>query len=182
VRTVLSDLRFSRNLLYPGAPCLIEPGDFSTVEHSILNMDPPDHTRLRRLSEQAFTVRRIAVLRPRIREIADELLAVMVEHGPPAQLVEEFAFPLPTVVMCELLGLPFANRERFRRWSRVIVTPAQNAPREVAQARRDGAQDIAELVAIKREQPTDDFLSALVHARDDDGDRLTEPELIDLAT
>src|SRR5947208_2947968 len=162
-----SDRRFSRNLLYPGATCLIDPGDFSTGEHSILNMDPPDHTRLRRLSAQAFTVRRIAALRPRIQEIADELLAVMVEHGPPAELVEKFAFPLPTAVMCELLGVPFANRERFRQWSRVIVTPAQHTPREVAQARRDGVQDMAELVAIKREQPTDDFLSALVHALDD---------------
>ncbi|OXM64860.1 cytochrome P450 [Amycolatopsis vastitatis] len=104
VRTVFADPRFSRRLLYPGAPCLIEPGDFSTGEHSILNMDPPDHTRLRRLSAQAFTVRRIAALRPRIQEIADDLLRAMTGHGPPADLVEEFAFPLPTAVICELLA------------------------------------------------------------------------------
>ncbi|GHG45689.1 cytochrome P450 [Amycolatopsis bullii] len=182
VRTVFSDPRFSRNLLYPGAPCLIEPGDFSTGEHSILNMDPPDHTRLRRLSAQAFTVRRIAALRPRIQQIADELLDAMIAHGPTANLVEEFAFPLPTLVMCELLGVPFAGRERFRQWSRVIVTPMQHAPADVEQARRDGAEDMAALVAEKRARPADDFLSALVHARDEDGDRLTEPELIDLAT
>ena len=74
VRKVFSDTRFSRDLLGPGAPCMIEPGDFSTGEHSILNMDPPDHTRLRKLSAQAFTVRRIAALRPRIEELAASLL------------------------------------------------------------------------------------------------------------
>ncbi len=182
VRLIFSDTRFSRNLLAPGAPCLIEPGDFSTGEHSILNMDPPDHTRLRKLTAQAFTVRRIAGLRPRIQEIADTLLRAMAEHGPPLDLVEMFAFPLPTAVMCEILGVPYEGRERFRRWSRVIVTPMAYSPAEVAQARRDGAGDMAALVAVKRETPGEDLLSILVHARDEDGDRLTEAELIDLAT
>ncbi|RSN42705.1 cytochrome P450 [Amycolatopsis sp. WAC 04197] len=182
VRLIFSDTRFSRNLLAPGAPCLIEPGDFSTGEHSILNMDPPDHTRLRKLTAQAFTVRRIAGLRPRIQQIADTLLRAMVEHGPPVDLVETFAFPLPTAVMCEILGVPYEGRERFRQWSRVIVTPMAYSPAEVAQARRDGADDMAALVAVKREAPGDDLLSVLVHARDEDGDRLTEAELIDLAT
>ncbi|WP_073847690.1 cytochrome P450 [Amycolatopsis sp. CB00013] len=182
VRLIFSDTRFSRNLLAPGAPCLIEPGDFSTGEHSILNMDPPDHTRLRKLTAQAFTVRRIAGLRPRIQEIADTLLRAMAEHGPPVDLVEMFAFPLPTAVMCEILGVPYEGRERFRQWSRVIVTPVAYSPAEVAQARRDGADDMAALVAVKRETPGEDLLSVLVHARDEDGDRLTEAELIDLAT
>ncbi|WP_037303395.1 cytochrome P450 [Amycolatopsis orientalis] len=182
VRLVFSDTRFSRNLLAPGAPCLIEPGDFSTGDHSILNMDPPDHTRLRKLSAQAFTVRRIAALRPRIQEIADDLLRAMAEHGPPVDLVEMFAFPLPTSVMCEILGVPFEGKERFRQWSRVIVTPMAYSPAEVAQARRDGAEDMAALVAVKRVTPGEDLLSVLVHARDEDGDRLTEAELIDLAT
>ncbi|MEU8411481.1 cytochrome P450 [Amycolatopsis japonica] len=182
VRLIFSDTRFSRNLLAPGAPCLIEPGDFSTGEHSILNMDPPDHTRLRKLTAQAFTVRRIAGLRPRIQQIADTLLRAMAEHGPPVDLVEMFAFPLPTAVMCEILGVPYEGRERFRQWSRVIVTPMAYSPAEVAQARRDGADDMAALVAVKRETPGEDLLSVLVHARDEDGDRLTEAELIDLAT
>ncbi|RSN56337.1 cytochrome P450 [Amycolatopsis sp. WAC 04182] len=182
VRLIFSDTRFSRNLLAPGSPCLIEPGDFSTGEHSILNMDPPDHTRLRKLTAQAFTVRRIAGLRPRIQEIADTLLRAMTEQGPPVDLVEMFAFPLPTAVMCEILGVPFEGRERFRQWSRVIVTPMAYSPAEVAQARRDGADDMADLVAVKRVTPGEDLLSVLVHARDEDGDRLTEAELIDLAT
>ncbi|MBE1579280.1 cytochrome P450 [Amycolatopsis roodepoortensis] len=182
VRLIFSDTRFSRNLLAPGAPCLIEPGDFSTGEHSILNMDPPDHTRLRKLTAQAFTVRRIAGLRPRIQEIAGTLLRAMIEHGPPVDLVETFAFPLPTAVMCEILGVPYEGRERFRQWSRVIVTPTAYTPAEVAQARRDGADDMAALVAVKRVTPGEDLLSVLVHAHDEDGDRLTEAELIDLAT
>ncbi|WP_414941078.1 cytochrome P450 [Amycolatopsis sp. cmx-11-51] len=182
VRLIFSDPRFSRNLLDPGAPCLIEPGDFSTGEHSILNMDPPDHTRLRKLSAPAFTVRRIAALRPRIQEIADDLLRVLAGQGPPVDLVETFAFPLPTAVMCEILGVPFEGKERFRQWSRVIVTPMAYTPAEVAQARRDGAEDMAALVTVKRAKPGEDLLSVLVHTRDEDGDRFTEAELIDLAT
>ncbi|AUI56892.1 cytochrome P450 [Amycolatopsis sp. BJA-103] len=182
VRLIFSDTRFSRNLLAPGAPCLIEPGDFSTGDHSILNMDPPDHTRLRKLSAPAFTVRRIAGLRPRIQEIADGLLRAMRRHGPPVDLVEMFAFPLPTAVMCEILGVPFEGKERFRQWSRVIVTPMAYTPAEVAQARRDGADDMTALVAVKRANPGEDLLSVLVHTRDEDGDRFTEAELIDLAT
>jgi cytochrome P450 len=181
VRTVLSDPRFSRYLLYPGAPCIIEPGDFSTGERSILNLDPPDHTRLRRLTSQAFSTRRIEELRPRIQQITDELLDAMSDRTPPVDLVEEFAFPLPTAVICEVLGVPFEDRERFRAWSSTIVTPLSHTPEQVAEAQRTGSADMRTLVSGKREQPGDDLLSALVQARDDD-DRLTEDELIDLAT
>src|SRR5262245_26078880 len=83
VRAVLSDPRFSRNLLYPGAPCMIQPGDFSTGERSILNLDPPDHTRLRRLVAKAFTARRIEALRPRIEQVTAELLDDLTTKGQP---------------------------------------------------------------------------------------------------
>jgi cytochrome P450 len=181
VRTVLADQRFSRYLLYPGAPCLIEPGDFSTGERSILNLDPPDHTRIRRLVSKAFTPRRIEGLRGRIEEITAGLLDQMSAKRPPVDLIEEFAFPLPTAVICELLGVPFADRERFRAWSSVIVTPMQHGMDEVAAAQREGNADMLELIESKRDKPEDDLLSGLIQARDDD-DRLTEPELIDLAT
>jgi cytochrome P450 len=181
VRTVLSDPRFSRYLLYPGAPCLIEPGDFSTGERSILNLDPPDHTRLRRLASKAFTPRRVEELRGRIEQITAGLLDEMSTKSPPVDLIEEFAFPLPTAVICELLGVPFAERARFRAWSSVIVTPMQHGMDEVAAAQRDGADDMRRLIAAKRDQPADDLLSGLIAARDDE-DRLTEEELIDLAT
>ncbi|MQA98383.1 MAG: cytochrome P450, partial [Streptosporangiales bacterium] len=181
VRAVLADPRASRYLLYPGAPYMIEPGDFSTGERSILNLDPPDHTRVRKLVAKAFTPRRMAHLRGRIEEITSGLLDSMAALKPPADLIEEFAFPLPTAVICELLGVPFEDRERFRAWSAVIVTPMQHAPEQVAAAQREGTDDMLRLIASKRESPGDDLLSALIQARDE-GDRLTEQELGDLAT
>jgi cytochrome P450 len=181
VRVVLSDPRFTRALYYDGAPCLVQPGDFSTGERSIVNLDPPDHTRLRRLAAQAFTARRIAALRPMIQRFTDELLDAMAGQEQPVDLVEQFAFPLPTAVMCEILGVPFAGRERFRRWSEVLVTPLAYTPALVEQARVEGAQDMTELVAGKRAHPGEDILSALVHAQEGD-DRLTDAELIDLGT
>lgn len=180
-RMVLSDPRFSRALLYDGAPCMIQPGDFSTGERSILNLDPPDHTRLRRLAAQAFTARKIAGLRPMIERTTDELLDAMAEQPAPVDLIEHFAFPLPTAVMCEILGVPFGNRERFGRWSQVIVAPLAYTPELVEQARADGARDMLELVAAKRDNPGDDILSALVHAQEGD-DRLTDAELVDLGS
>ncbi|HEX4222652.1 MAG TPA: cytochrome P450 [Pseudonocardiaceae bacterium] len=181
VRVVLSDPRFTRALFYDGAPCLVQPGDFSTGERSIVNLDPPDHSRLRRLAAQAFTARRIAALRPMIQRYTDELLDAMTGQAQPVDLVEHFAFPLPTAVMCEILGVPFEGRERFRRWSQVLVTPLAYTPDLVEQARAEGAQDMAELVAGKRRHPGEDILSALVHAQADD-DRLTDTELIDLGS
>ena len=180
-RLVLSDPRFSRALLYDGAPCMIQPGDFSTGERSILNLDPPDHTRLRRLAAQAFTARKIAALRPMIERITAELLDAMVGRTPPVDVIEHFAFPLPTAVMCEILGVPFADRDRFSRWSQVIVAPLAFTPELVEQARADSASDMLELVAAKRAAPGEDILSSLVLAQEGD-DRLTDTELLDLAT
>ena len=180
-RLVLSDPRFSRALLYDGAPCMIQPGDFSTGERSILNLDPPDHTRLRRLAAQAFTARTIATLRPMIERITTELLDALATQAPPADVIERFAFPLPTAVMCEILGVPFADRDRFGRWSQVIVAPLAHTPEGVEQAKADGARDMLALVAAKREQPGADILSSLVSAQEGD-DRLTDTEIVDLST
>lgn len=181
VRAVLADARFSRYLLYPGAPCLIEPGDFSTGERSILNLDPPDHTRLRRLAAKAFTARRIEGMRGRIQEITLELLDQMAAKQPPVDLLEEFAFPLPTAVICELLGVPFDDRQRFRSWSSVIVTPFQHDMNDVAAAQRDCLDHMNQLIENKRARPSDDLLTGLIEARDNEA-RLSEAELIDLAT
>lgn len=181
VRLVLSDPRFSRYLRYPGAPCIIEPGDVIAGEHSILSLDPPDHTRLRRLANQAFTARRIDRLRPRIQEISRELLDRIADRGPPIDLIEEFAAPLTTEVICEVLGIPAGGRARFRVWSSTLVAPLQHSLEELARAQELGATDVRALIAAKRVEPGDDLLSALVHARDDH-DRLTEDELVDLAT
>jgi cytochrome P450 len=181
VRAVLSDPRFSRDLRYPDAPCLVEPGDFATGENGILNLDPPDHTRLRRLASKAFTARRIEGMRGRVEQITLDLLDQMSAHQPPVDLIQEFAFPLPTAVICELLGVPFDDREQFWTWSRMIVTPMQHSMAEMAVAQRDCADHMRRLIAIKRARPGDDLLTGLIEARDDEA-RLSEEELIDLAT
>ena len=107
VRTVLGDVRFGR------APAVQrdEPRLTPRQQYSgMLTMDPPDHTRLRRLVAKAFTARRVEALRPRTQEIADGLIDNMVRLGPPADLVEHVATPLPIQVICELLGVPYADR------------------------------------------------------------------------
>jgi cytochrome P450 len=181
VRTVFADPRFSRDLLYPGAPCLIEPGDFSTGDRSVHNLDPPDHTRLRRLVAKAFTARRIEGMRGRIKEITSDLLDRMSAERPPVDLIEEFAFPLPMAVICELLGVPFDDREQFRTWSSVIITPMRHSMEAVVAAQRECAAHMSRLIKVKRARPCDDLLTGLIEARDNEA-RLSEDELIDLST
>jgi cytochrome P450 len=150
----------------------------------MLNSDPPDHGRLRRLVNKAFTVRQVERLRPRITAITAALLDGMANQGaqgvqPEVDLLASFAFPLPITVICELLGVPPADRDDFRAWSATIVsdTPAP----EVFQAHATAmARYFMALLAAKRQQPGDDLLSALLAARDDE-DRLSENELVSMA-
>ena len=102
------------------------PESLRFVENHMLNKDGDDHRRLRRLVTKAFTPRMVDRLRPRIREIADELIDAVESRGE-MELVEDFAFPLPITVIVELLGIPNDDRDRFREWSSVIVTPALDA-------------------------------------------------------
>lgn len=154
--------------------------DNSVVEH-MLNSDAPVHTRLRRLVGKAFTTRRVEALRPRIVEISDELLdAAAAQHGV-VDLIDAFAFPLPTTVICELLGVPEDDRGEFREWSHTIVNVSGVIDPE--RARVDSAAMAAylgKLIARKRAHPEPDMLTALVQATDD-GDMLTEVELISMA-
>lgn len=181
VRTVLSDPRFSRDLRYPGAPCLVEAGDFATGDNGIMNFDPPDHTRLRGLANKAFTARRIEGMRGRIEQITLDLLDELCAKQPPVDLIQEFAFPLPTAVICELLGVPFEDRARFWVWSRMVITPMQHSMDELIAAQRDCADYMRRLIGSKRDKPGDDLLTGLIEARDNDS-RLNEQELVDLAT
>jgi cytochrome P450 len=143
----------------------------------MLNMDPPDHDRLRRLVSRAFTVRRIEDLRPRIERITADLLDA-IDPGGEVDLLESFAFPLPVTVICELLGMPEADRADFRVWSNVLVTGGHRDT--VRQAMESVAAALTALVAAKRADPGEDMLSELVRARDAD-DRLSENELISMA-
>ncbi|MFB6724060.1 cytochrome P450 [Kribbella sp. NPDC056345] len=146
-----------------------------TDRHMLL-MNPPDHTRLRKLVTAAFTRRRIDELEPRIREIAAELLDNIEAAGDGADLVQLFSYPLPITVICELVGVPVEHRESFRRWSSVAVNAPMHTPDEYIEASGQIVAMIQELIAVKSKEPADDLLSALVAVRED-GDRLSAEEL-----
>jgi cytochrome P450 len=136
---------------------------------------------LRRLVAKAFTVRRVEDLRPRVGQIADELIDRMVKAGPPADLVDEFAVPLPVIVICELLGVPARDRDRFHVWSEAIVSTTSLSPQQIGEYLGNLGAYIAGLVEQRRREPTDaDLIGSLVRARDED-DRLSETELVELA-
>jgi cytochrome P450 len=146
----------------------------AAISRHMLSADPPDHTRLRRLVAGAFTARRIEALRPRIEEITEELLAAMAGREQ-VDLIDAFAFPLPIQVICELLGVPVADRDSFRTWSNTIV--AGSASREqLPGAMQAMVAYIRRLIAERRAHPGDDLLSGLIGVRDEQ-DRLSEDEL-----
>ncbi|GAA3229986.1 cytochrome P450 [Actinocorallia longicatena] len=139
---------------------------------TMLGADPPDHTRLRGAVSRAFTARRVEELRPRVQEITDELLDGL---GTDADLIEEFAVPLPIRVICELLGVPAEDQPSFRAWTAVLTVPALG--REARERRRTAAGEfnayLSEIFAERRATPADDLISALLT----DG-TLSEPELL----
>lgn len=139
----------------------------------MLEADPPEHTRLRRLVSGAFSPRRTARLEPRITQIADELIDAMPPFGE-VDLVEAFTAPLPVAVIAELLGIPEGSRQDFRHWSSLAL---QIAHPEYASAVASLHGFLRELAEDKRRSPGDDLLSALVAARDVDDGRLSEVEL-----
>ncbi|MFI1800209.1 cytochrome P450 [Streptomyces sp. NPDC020379] len=175
-RLVLGDRRFSRAAAAHHDEPRRTPG---RRESGILSMDPPDHTRLRTLVSKAFTVHRVERLRPAVRELAESLLDRMVAAGPPADLVESFALPLPVGVICQLLGVPAEDQGRFRVWSDAALSTSALSTEEMAATRDEFRAYMAELVEAHRVRPADDLMTALIEARDVD-DRLTELELIDL--
>ncbi|WP_432902732.1 cytochrome P450 [Micromonospora matsumotoense] len=178
VRTVLGDPRFSR----AAAVGRDEPRSVPYQRDvGIIGMDPPEHSRLRRLAAKAFTARRVEELRPRTRELADELVTGMIAAGSPADLVAHIATPLPIQVICDLLGVPVADQDRFHTWSEAIVSTTSLRP-EVAESYLDQLLSyMAGLIAQRRVTPTDDLLGAMVRARDENADRLTENEVVHLA-
>ena len=150
---------------------------YGALDVHMLNSDPPDHERLRRLVSKAFTPRRVEGLRPRITSITTELLDGMSGQRE-VDLLASFAFPLPITVICELLGVPVEDRDDFRKWSATIVS--NTAAPEVFQADATAmVRYFKALLAAKRREPADDLLSALISARDQ-GDRLRENELMSM--
>jgi cytochrome P450 len=158
------------------------PGDVERGSHAILNIDPPDHTRLRRLVSKAFTPKMVQELRPRIRELVDDALDAMAARGQ-ADLIGDLAFPLPFTVISEMLGMPDGNRDEVRGWSHTLTKTLDPilSPEEIeaslAAANKMMAH-IEDVLAWKREHPADDLLSGLL-AAEDEGDRLSQVELLD---
>jgi cytochrome P450 len=181
VKLVLGDPRFSREATLVGDNPRESPVDLlPQVPEVILNMDPPKHTRIRQLAGKAFTNRRVERLRPRARQIASGLIDNMTAGSPPADLVEGFSFPLPAIVISELLGVPEVDRHEFRRWTAGMVSNSTVSEEEQQELYLNAFSYLGELLAQRREQPGDDLLTALVQARDNE-DRLTETELLFLA-
>ncbi|MCX2184637.1 cytochrome P450 [Streptomyces sp. SKN60] len=175
-RAALADQRLIKD---PSVVMDFVPLEFEVIGPNLLGIDPPDHTRLRKLVAGEFTGRRVEALRPRIQQLTDELLDAMAPAGR-ADLVDSFAFPLPITVICELLGVPAADRDSFRAWSNELVAPTGAMTEREAVEGFGGYLD--ELIEDKRAAgPRDDLLSALIATRAEDGDRLSLPELRALA-
>ncbi|GHD53541.1 cytochrome P450 hydroxylase [Streptomyces mirabilis] len=149
------------------------------LDANLLNTEAPDHTRIRRLVVRAFTPRRVEQLRTPVRETADRLLDALGPHGS-ADLIAAYAAPLPITVICDLLGIPGEHRRDFRAWTDVLVAPDPARPGAAKEAVVAMLGFLTQLLADKRKRPADDLLSDLIAVRDE-GDRLTEDELMSLA-
>jgi hypothetical protein len=167
-------------------------GDLPGVDESLsgqrmfmLQQDPPTHTRLRRLVSAAFTPRSIAALRTSIQRIVDECLDRVAPQGE-MDVIADLALPVPSTVICEMMGVPVADRERFTTWTAQATfgLAAPIMPPEVVERAREAGMALADyfqaLVAERRRHLTDDILSTLIRA-EEEGDRLAPPELISQA-
>lgn len=184
VRTVLSDPgTFSNALMASAQATLIE--DKAMAEEiaaaqagNLLSLDPPEHGRLRRLLTPEFTMRRIGRLEPRITEIVADHLDAMERKGPPADLVADFAMPVPSLVICELLGVPYADRAEFQELGKRQLDQSL-PPEEQVRASTDARTYMARLVEKAQAEPGEDMLGMLVREH---GDKITTPELIGVAS
>ncbi|MGC2997250.1 cytochrome P450 family protein [Streptomyces sp. G35A] len=177
-RASLADSRLSLNKANAKTSGNYQSSMPPELDAHLLNMDPPDHTRLRRLIAKTFTPRRITALRSRIQAMTDALLTARAD--PHMDLMEVLATPLPMGVICELLGIPEDQRQDFRTWTDTLLSPTAGSAKESRTAMRQMHQFLTDVIQAKRSQPSDDLLSALVHARDDH-DSLSEQELLSIA-
>ena len=158
----------------------IEPGKHFDDHEMILRMDPPDHTRIRRLVGKAFTPKAVAAMRPRIQEISDELLDAV--GSSPFDLVGDYAVPLTVRVICDILGVPDREWRRFRAWgddvTRTMGVNVSRADVRIAGASLEGLSDfLVDHIRSKRHTPGPDLLSAMI-AAEEEGDRLSDRELL----
>jgi cytochrome P450 len=182
VRQLLTDPRFSSDRFNPGFPILTKTGrpQRRRFTASLINMDPPEHGAARREVVGEFTVKRMKALQPRIQQIVDEHIDAMLAGPQPADLVSALALPVPSLVICEQLGVPYADHEFFQVRSSTLLN------REVTQEARIQAVEelqnyLDELVTAKEADPTDDLLGRqILKQREEHGD-VAHDELVSLA-
>ncbi|MEV0387078.1 cytochrome P450 [Nonomuraea sp. NPDC050643] len=183
VREVLGDsARFSNaqraGFRPPGLPEISEEQLKAMRAGNLLAFDPPEHTRLRRMLTPEFTMRRMRRLEPRIKDIVAEHLDAMEAAGPPADLVRDFALPVPSLVICELLGVPYGDREDFQRRTSRMLDLSLPPEKRVAASLESRAY-MSELVARTQAEPGEELLGMLVREH---GDDLSTDELIGIGS
>lgn len=191
VAAILRDSRFVKDIRSTMTPVERRqmpppPPMIDLLSNHMLNLDPPDHTRLRSLVNKAFTVRMMQGMESRIQRIADDLLDKVQRRGH-MDLVDEFAFPLPITVIAELLGIPPRDRNRFRQWSHAFVSPSPNLERSAKKYRKakqliqDFTGYMARVIAARRETPRPDLITSLIEA-EEAGDTLSQEELYSMVS
>lgn len=183
-RQALADTRLSKNPRHSEQAWkqgkVGVPGEQrSGIGAHLLNLDPPDHTRLRRLVSKAFTPRRTEDFRPRVQELTDRLIDGFAAHGE-ADLIHDFAFPLPIYAVCDLLGVPAADQDDFRTWAGMMIRHGSGPRGGVARAVRHMRGYLEDLIHRKRGDLGDDLISGLIRASDH-GEHLTEDEAAAMA-
>ena len=182
---VLRDKRFGKDyterMTRRYGPKIMDEPVFRNFALTMLQQDPPDHTRLRGLVAKAFTARRVEDMRPRIQEIVDENLDHMIPQGK-MDLIEDFAYRLPVTVICDMLGIPAEHREMFHTGSRNsgrILEPVPMTPEEIKQSNAGQAMVkmyFDQLFDLRRKNPGDDLTTQLLQA-EEDGNKLSHEEL-----
>ncbi|OSC61109.1 cytochrome [Streptomyces sp. 4F] len=150
-------------------------------DHGMLDLEPPDHTRIRRLVSKAFTPRTVERLKPYVRSLADDLVGRLVESGG-GDLLTDVAEPLPVAVIAEMLGIPESDRAPLRPWSAEIcgmyeLNPSEETAARAVRASLEFSEYLRALIAARRKDPGDDLVTGLIAAHDED-DRLTEQEMV----
>ncbi|UOQ43281.1 cytochrome P450 [Halobacillus salinarum] len=152
------------------------PLEVKVFQNMMLDVDPPDHRRLRKLVQPHFNPKTIRKLEPRILDIADDLINEMRKKDGPVDLIDDFAFPLPIIVISELLGVPVEDRDKFRQWSNTIVSAADNTQEDFAADINDFIHYLDILFEERQADPREDLISKLLQTREE-GDLLSNDEL-----
>ncbi|MFJ1600884.1 cytochrome P450 [Streptomyces sp. NPDC088261] len=184
-KRALADPRLSKNPVHHAGSAHAKgrtgiPGERNAeLMTHLLNIDPPDHTRLRRLVSKAFTPRRVAQFAPRVQELTDRLIDGFAAEGE-ADLIHDFAFPLPIYAICDLLGVPREDQDDFRDWAGMMIRHGGGPRGGVARSVKKMRSYLAELIHRKRENPGDDLITDLIRSSDQ-GEHLTENEAAAMA-